>query len=95
MRDWSVPSSVMLACEECRAQEVEASFTVDCHSYTIAENFWVTQARLAHAILHEARVRAVHHCRREQKTPFWSKWFTCIYKWLWIVLRQLVFKYYC
>ncbi|TNN72370.1 hypothetical protein EYF80_017409 [Liparis tanakae] len=41
-RDWSVPPSIVLARQECRAQEVEASFAVDCHSYTIAEDFWVT-----------------------------------------------------
>lgn len=66
--DWSVPASIMLTCEECRAQQVKASFTVDCHSYAIAEDLWVTQARLAHTILHMTRVRTVYHWRKEKET---------------------------
>lgn len=58
----------MLACKERRTQKVEASFAVDGHSHTIAEDFWVTEARLAHTVLHVAGIRAVHHCARQQKS---------------------------
>lgn len=58
----------MLACEESRSQEVEAPLAVDRNRDAVAEHFWVTQARLAHAVLHEAGVGTVDHCRTEQGT---------------------------
>lgn len=66
----------MLTCEECRTKEVEASFTMDRHRHTIAENFRVMQPRLAHTVLHEARVWTVHHCRRRQQNTL---------MWIWII----------
>lgn len=56
MWDRAVPPAVMLAREERRSQEVEASLAVDSDAESVAEDFWVTKARLSHAVLHQARV---------------------------------------
>lgn len=72
----------MLAHEESGTQEVESPFAVDGYSHAVAENLWVTQARLTYAVLHQAGVRTVHHCRGEQRAT-WSRRLT------WTVLEQL------
>lgn len=46
----------MLAGEERRSQEVEASLAVDSDADAVAEDFWVTKAGLSHAVLHQAGV---------------------------------------
>lgn len=63
MWDGSVPPAVVLAREERRSPEVEASLAVDSDADSVAEDFWVTKAGLPHAVLHQAGVRTVHHCR--------------------------------
>lgn len=65
----------MLTCEESRTQEVESPFAVDGYSHAVAENLWVTQARLTHAVLHQAGIRTVHHCRGAQGATLltWTK----------------------
>lgn len=58
----------MLTREDCRAQKIKSSLAVNHHSYTKAEDLRVTQTGLAHAVLHMARVRTVHHYTGE-KSP--------------------------
>lgn len=74
MWDGAVPPAVMLACEERRPQEVEASLAVDGHGHSVAEDFWVTQAGLSHAVLHQAGVRTVHHCRADHRGEVQQYW---------------------
>lgn len=69
----------MLACEESRTQEVESPLAVDGYSQAVAENLWVPQCRLTHAVLHQAGVRTVHNCRGEQRATLLT----------WTVLEQL------
>lgn len=69
----------MLAREKSGTQEVESPFAVDGYSHAVAENLWVTQTRLTHAVLHQAGVRTVHHCRGEQRATLLT----------WTVLEQL------
>lgn len=57
----------MLAREESGTQEVESPFAVDGYSHAVAEHLWVAQSRLTHAVLHQAGIGTVHHCRGEQR----------------------------
>lgn len=69
----------MSAREGGGTQKVESAFAVDGHSHGVAENLRGTQAGLANAVLHQARVRTVHHCREEPRATLLT----------WAVLEQV------